>query len=59
MLNDNGLYKPVLSAGDNGYSVLRRPVTFDADIDPKFDAAQAVDQDEERRLDDKNKLWFK
>ena len=38
--------------------VLLPPVTFDADVDPAFDAEQAVDDGEERRLVNKNKLWF-
>ena len=33
--------------------VLRCPVMFDADVDPTFDAERAVDEDNERRLDDK------
>ena len=33
----------------------RRP---DAVVDSTFDAARAVEEDEERRLDDKNKIWF-
>ena len=33
-------------------------MTFDADVDPTFDAARAVDEDEERRLDDEKKIWF-
>ena len=37
---------------------LRRPVTFDADVDPTFNAARAVDEDKERRLDNENKIWF-
>ena len=32
---------------------------FDADVDPTFDAERAVDEDKERRLDDKQNLWFK
>ena len=56
--NDDGLYKPVSSAGDDGYSVLRRPVTFDADVEPMFHTAPVMDEDEERRLDYNNKLWF-
>ena len=52
-------YKQFFRAGKDGYSVLRRPVTFDAGVDPKFDAAWAVDEDEERRLDDEKKFWFK
>ena len=39
--------------------MLHRPVAFDADDDPTFDAPQALDDDEERQLDDATKLWFK
>ena len=38
--------------------MLWRAVTFDADAEPAFDAAWAVDQDKEQRLDDEIKLWF-
>ena len=31
---------------------------FDADVYLELDAARAVDEDEELRLDDKHKLWF-
>ena len=31
---------------------------FDADVDPMFDKARAVDEDKEWRLVKKNKLWF-
>ena len=41
------------------YLVLRRPVTFDADVNPIFNAPRALDNDKERSLDDANKLWFK
>ena len=58
LFNDNdGSYEPVSSAGDDGDSVLRHPVTFNADVNPTFDATRAVDEDEERRLDDENKIW--
>ena len=49
-------YERVSCAGEDGDSVLRCPVTFDADVDPTFDAAQAVDEDVERRLHDENTL---
>ena len=38
--------------------MLRCPVRFDANVDPTSEAAQAVDEDEERRLDNKNKPCF-
>ena len=38
--------------------MLWRPVTFEANANPTFDAAHTVDEDEERRLDDDNKLWY-
>ena len=56
--DNDGSYEPFSSAGDDGYSVLRCPVTFDANVDPTFDLAWAVDEDKERRLDDEHKLWF-
>ena len=37
--NDDGLYKPVSRAGEDGYLALQRPETFDTDVDPTFDAA--------------------
>ncbi|KAL7539177.1 hypothetical protein ACHAXR_010213 [Thalassiosira sp. AJA248-18] len=45
-------------AGEDGYSVLRRPLTFDADVDPTFDAPKVLDEKEEERLDDVNRLWY-
>ena len=54
--NHNGSYERVSRVGEDGYLVMRRPVMFDADVDPTFDAAWIVDEDQERRLDNKNKL---
>ncbi|KAL7454853.1 hypothetical protein ACHAWC_009328 [Mediolabrus comicus] len=45
-------------AGEDGYSVLRRPVTFDADVDPSFDAPLVLDEKEEEKLMDANKNWY-
>jgi DNA mismatch repair protein MutS2 len=45
-------------AGEDGYSVLRRPVTFDADVDPIFDAPLVLDEKEEEQLMDANKNWY-
>ena len=59
MFNDNrGSYEPVSCAGDDGYWVLRRLVTFDANVNPIFDVAQALDEEKERLLINKNTLWF-
>ena len=52
------MYEQVSRAGEDGYSALRRQVTLDADIDSTFDTARAVDEDKDRRMDNKNKLWF-
>ena len=49
----------VSHAGKEGYSVMRRLVTFDADVDPGSNAPQALDDNEEERRDDANKIWFK
>ena len=38
--------------------MLRRPVRFDANVNPASDAERAVNKDQERRLDDENMLWF-
>ena len=56
--HEDGLYERVLRADEDGYFVLRRPVTFNANVEPTFDAARVVDEDKERRKDDENKLWF-
>jgi len=45
-------------AGEDGYSLLRRPVTFDADVDPTFEVPRAMDEEEDRRLRDGNREWF-
>ncbi len=45
-------------AGEDGYSLLRRPVTFDADVDPTFDAPLVLDEREEEQLMDANKNWY-
>ena len=47
-------YERVFRAGDDGDSVLRRPVTFDADVDQTFDMAWAVDKEKERLLVNEN-----
>ena len=39
-------------------SDVRRRCRPDADVDLTCDAVRAVDKDEERRLDDKNMIWF-
>jgi DNA mismatch repair protein MutS2 len=45
-------------AGEDGYSLLRRPVSFDADADPTFDAPLVLDEREEELLMDANKNWY-
>ena len=46
-------------AGEDGYSVLRRPVTFDADVDPTFAAPGVLDEEEaERARNDANRIWY-
>ena len=45
-------------AGEDGYSLLRRPVTFDADADPTFAAPLVLDEREEEQLMDANKNWY-
>ena len=56
--DDDGLDKWVSCADKHKYSVRLRQVTFDANIDPTFDAAWPVFKDNKQRLVNKNKLWF-
>ena len=56
--DDIDTYARESRAGEDGYSVLRRPVTFDADTDPTFEAPKVLDESEEEKLNDVNKLWF-
>ena len=56
--DDDGSYDWASCAGEDKYSVLLRPVSFNANVDPAFYAPRAVDEDKERRLVNKNKLWF-
>ena len=53
--NDN--HERVSCAGEDGDSVIRYSVTFDPNVDPTLYTAQAVEEDNERGLDDKNTLW--
>ncbi|KAL9179988.1 hypothetical protein ACHAXT_007958 [Thalassiosira profunda] len=55
---DDPTFERESRAGEAGYSLLRRPVTFDADADPSFDAPKVLDEKEEERLDDANRLWY-
>ena len=50
-------YKRVSCAGKDGDSVIWYSVTFEANVDPTFNTAQAVDKDNEWWMDEKNKLW--
>ena len=43
-------YEHFFHSGKDEYSVLRRPVTFDADVDPTFDAARAVDEKKDKEI---------
>ena len=46
-------------AGEDGFSLLRRPVTFDPDKDVSYDAPKLLDEEEEEDLrNSKNRLWF-
>ena len=54
--DDTGLYERVSRMGSNKYLMLRRPVTFDADVNPTYDVAHAMDKDKERWLKDAIKL---
>lgn len=56
--NDIESFQRDSRAGEDGYSVLRRPVTFDADTDPIFDAPLVLDEREEEQLSDANKNWY-
>lgn len=56
--NDIESFEPDSRAGEDGYSVLRRPVTFDADMDPIFAAPLVLDEREEEQLSDANKNWY-
>ena len=59
-IHDNDIYsfERDSRAGEDGYSLLRRPVTFDADVDPTFDAPLVLDEREEEQLMDANKNWY-
>ena len=56
--NDIETFQRDSRAGEDGYSLLRRPVTFDTDTDPTFDAPLVLDEREEEQLMDANKNWF-
>ena len=56
--NDIESFQRDSRAGEDGYSVLRRPVTFDADVDPTFSAPLVLDEREEEQLNDANKNWY-
>ncbi|KAL7494212.1 hypothetical protein ACHAWT_002923 [Skeletonema menzelii] len=56
--NDIESFEGDSRAGEDGYSVLRRPVTFDADMDPIFAAPLVLDEREEEQLSDANKNWY-
>lgn len=56
--DDTDSFRRDSRAGEDGYSLLRRPVTFDADVDPTFDAPLALDEREEEQLMDANKNWY-
>ena len=51
-----------LRAGEDGYSILRRPVTFDANVDPTFNVPKVldenVDDDDHQGEKNLNKAWF-
>ena len=50
-------YKRVSCVGEDRNLVIRYSVMFDPDVNPTFNTAQTVDEDNERGLDDKNTLW--
>lgn len=56
--NDIETFQRDSRAGEDGYSLLRRPVTFDADVDPTFAAPRVLDEKEEEQLNDANKNWY-
>ena len=46
-------------AGEDGFSLLRRPVTFDPEKDVSYAAPKLLDEEEEEDLrNSKNRLWF-
>ncbi|KAL3802337.1 hypothetical protein HJC23_007162 [Cyclotella cryptica] len=50
-------YQRSLRAGEEGYSLIRRPVAFD-DSDPIFQAPRSLREEEEAKRNDVNREWF-
>ena len=57
-LDNDGPYGRVSCVGEEGYSVLRRPVAFNANANPAFNTPMALDNNKKRELDDANMLYF-
>ena len=57
-IKNDGSYERISCAGDDKYSVLRHPMRFDANVDPRFEVVGAVGEDKQQQLSNKDKLWF-
>ncbi|KAL7545634.1 hypothetical protein ACHAWF_012320 [Thalassiosira exigua] len=56
--DDRDAYVRESRAGEDGYSLLRRPATFDDESDPIFGAPVSMDEAEEEERRDANRAWF-
>ena len=45
-------------AGEEGYSILRQPLNWDTESDPRFDAPKSLDESREESYKTKDAQWF-
>ena len=45
-------------AGEEGYSILRQPLNWDTESDPRFEAPKSLDESKEASYKTKDKDWF-